>query len=128
MSPENQPVQPTPFDVAQPTPSASPAADGGTPGRHTGTPTWVLPALGGLLILALLVISLARPQLGHEEIREKARGVAMEMVVDRSGSMGIDMEYRGEVLTRLDVCRRERSLTGSNQGRRRADSNETGAL
>lgn len=69
--------------------------------RFASIPLWLR-----VIALVLLVISLARPQLGHEEIREKTRGVAMEMVVDRSGSMGIDMEYRGEVLTRLEVVKR----------------------
>jgi tetratricopeptide (TPR) repeat protein len=53
MSSNNDPLQPTPFDVASPSPSEevappSPAA--------RGTPAWVLPALGGLLLLAAVVI------------------------------------------------------------------------
>jgi len=53
MSSHNEQVQPTPFDVAQPTP----APDGETEsGAHQGAPSWVIPALGGLLLLAVLVI------------------------------------------------------------------------
>ena len=56
MSRNNDPVQPTPFDVVQPTPA--PASPSHTAERdvHRGTPGWVLPALGGLLLLALLVV------------------------------------------------------------------------
>ena len=54
MSSHNEQLQPTPFDVAQPAPAAAPAAAAGK--RREGTPGWVLPALGGLLLLALLVI------------------------------------------------------------------------
>src|SRR5210317_574458 len=53
MSPDNDPLQPTPFDVAQPDPA--PATE--QPGRSPqGTPRWVFPALGGLVALAILVI------------------------------------------------------------------------
>jgi tetratricopeptide (TPR) repeat protein len=57
MSSHNDPVEPIPFDVAQPAPSLTP-----TDTRATGTglqgsrPAWVLPALGGLVLLAVLVI------------------------------------------------------------------------
>ena len=50
----NEPLQPTPFDVAEPTPARehSPVS----PDSSKGSPAWVLPALGGLLLLAALVI------------------------------------------------------------------------
>ncbi len=69
--------------------------------RLANLPLWLR-----VLVLVFLIVSLARPQAGHEEIKEQTRGVAMEMVVDRSGSMGIDMQYQGEVLTRLEVVKR----------------------
>lgn len=58
MSSPNDPLQPTPFDVAQPTPppaeqEQAKRSGGGGPG---GPPNWVLPALGGLLLLAAVVI------------------------------------------------------------------------
>ncbi len=37
--------------------------------------------------LGLLVVAMARPQHGKEEFRIRAEGIAIEMVVDRSGSM-----------------------------------------
>ena len=53
MSSHNEQVQPTPFDVAQPVQPETPAAQASGP---KGTAPWVLPALGGLLLLAVLVI------------------------------------------------------------------------
>jgi len=54
MSSHNEQVEPTPFEAVQPTPVEPP---GPGPGRTPeGTPRWVLPALGGLLLLAALVI------------------------------------------------------------------------
>ena len=53
MSSHNEQLQPTPFEVVQPEP-LQPAATGSQ--RREGMAPWVLPALGGLLLLALLVI------------------------------------------------------------------------
>lgn len=65
-----------------------------------------LPLWLRVLVLILILVALARPQQGHEEIRERTQGVAMEMVVDRSGSMGVDMQYRGRNVNRLDVVKK----------------------
>lgn len=64
-----------------------------------------LPRLVRLLALALIIIALARPQAGVEKIEETSQGVAIEMVVDRSGSMGAEMEFDGQAMTRLDVVK-----------------------
>ncbi len=53
MSSHNEQLQPTPFDVVQPTPVEPATASSH---RREGTPPWVLPALGGLMLLAVLVI------------------------------------------------------------------------
>ena len=53
MSSHNEQVEPTPFDAAQPVSVQQPAAD--TRSRQ-GAPHWVLPAMGALLLLAVLVI------------------------------------------------------------------------
>lgn len=53
MSSHNEQLQPTPFEVVQPEP-LQPAAPVNQ--RREGMAPWVLPALGGLLLLALLVI------------------------------------------------------------------------
>lgn len=56
--------------------------------------------------LVCLVVALARPQKGLERVRDINQGIAIEMVVDRSGSMGAEMEYKGERMTRLDAVKR----------------------
>lgn len=64
-----------------------------------------LPLVLRLLALALIVVAFARPQAGMEKISESSRGVAIEMVVDRSGSMGAAMEFSGKTLNRLQVVK-----------------------
>ncbi|VAW37809.1 Aerotolerance protein BatA [hydrothermal vent metagenome] len=65
-----------------------------------------LPLFLRLAALALLIIALARPQSGMENIREVNNGVAMEMVLDRSGSMGREMDFDGRKMTRLSVVKK----------------------
>jgi len=65
-----------------------------------------LPFALRMLALALVILALARPQAGLEKVQETSQGVAIEMVVDRSGSMGSEMEFDGRAMTRLDVVKR----------------------
>jgi Ca-activated chloride channel family protein len=65
-----------------------------------------LPAFMRIMALILLIVALARPQTGREQIREISKGVAIEMVVDRSSSMGAELEYEGEQMNRLEVVKR----------------------
>jgi len=65
-----------------------------------------LPLVIRTFILILLVLALARPQEGKERVRDISKGIAIEMVVDRSGSMGAEMEFDGERLNRLEVVKR----------------------
>ncbi len=55
--------------------------------------------------MILLVIALARPQYGMEEVKTVNKGIAIEMVVDRSGSMGAGIRYEGKNITRLDAVK-----------------------
>ena len=64
-----------------------------------------IPFVFRIAALILLVIALARPQMGREKIKDVTKGVAMEMVIDRSGSMGAEMEYRGRRMNRLEVVK-----------------------
>ena len=82
-----------------------------TKGIHSLTPTLKqrlssLPVLLRVAAFVLLTIALARPQVGIEFVRDITKGIAMELVVDRSGSMGAEMNYDGERLNRLDVVKR----------------------
>ncbi len=59
-----------------------------------------------LLCLALLILALARPRKGTVLSEISTEGVAIETVVDRSGSMGAEMDYDGQKLNRLEVVKR----------------------
>ncbi len=65
-----------------------------------------LPLAMRILALVLLITALARPQAGTEQARDISQGIAIEMVVDRSGSMGQQMDYDGSRATRLDVVKK----------------------
>jgi len=58
-----------------------------------------------ILCLILVVVALARPQMGKERVVERTKGVAIEMVVDRSGSMGFEMTLGKKKVTRLDAVK-----------------------
>lgn len=58
----------------------------------------------GLLCLAA---ALARPQEGLEEFRVRTEGIAIEMAIDRSGSMqAMDFEEEGKRINRLEIVKR----------------------
>jgi len=59
-----------------------------------------------LLCLALLILALARPRQGTVLSEISTEGVAIEAVVDHSGSMYTEMDYYGEKLNRLEVVKR----------------------
>ena len=65
---------------------------------------WV-PVFMRVCALVLLIIALARPQTGREQIRDISKGIAIEMVGDRSSSMGAELAYEGRQMTRLDVVK-----------------------
>jgi Ca-activated chloride channel family protein len=74
------------------------------PGRRARW-RWLLPALRGLA-LALLVIALARPQLGKAATRISAEGIDIMLAVDVSGSMlAEDFQLDGQRANRLDAVR-----------------------
>lgn len=74
-------------------------------GRSLRRRLYHLPTVIRLLALLCLVIALARPQTGREEIVDVSKGIAIEMVIDRSGSMGAEMGFNGRQRTRLDVVK-----------------------
>ena len=59
-----------------------------------------------LLCVALLIVALARPRKGTVLSEISTEGVAIEAVVDRSGSMQTEMDYYGDKLNRLEVVKR----------------------
>ncbi len=66
----------------------------------------VTPGILGLTGFLLLVIALARPQAGSEKIENISQGIAMEMLLDRSGSMGLFMDVNGTRVQRLDAAKK----------------------
>ncbi len=56
--------------------------------------------------LALLAVGLARPQLGVGRVETSAEAVAIQLVVDRSGSMNQYMEVDGALQSRIDAVKR----------------------
>jgi Ca-activated chloride channel family protein len=59
-----------------------------------------------LLCLALLILALARPRKGTVLSEISTEGVAIEAVLDHSGSMSTEMDYWGQKLNRLEVVKR----------------------
>ena len=65
-----------------------------------------LPYVLRLMALILLIIALARPLAGMEKIYDISKGIAIEVVIDRSSSMKAEMIFAGEQLNRLEVAKR----------------------
>jgi Ca-activated chloride channel homolog len=59
-----------------------------------------------LVCLALLIIALARPRKGTVLSEISTEGVAIEIVVDHSGSMSTEMDYYGQKLNRLETLKK----------------------
>ena len=55
--------------------------------------------------LVLVAVALARPRIGIDEIRDAREGIAIEIVIDRSGSMAAEIEYADQRLNRLEVVK-----------------------
>ena len=65
-----------------------------------------LPLFLRLVVLLLLITALARPQQGLEKVEDVSKGIAIEMVVDRSSSMSAEMDYQGTSMSRLDAVKK----------------------
>jgi Ca-activated chloride channel homolog len=66
----------------------------------------LLPLVFKLIAIGCLIVALARPQTGGEQVRKVDKGIAIEMVVDRSNSMATEMNYHGRRLSRLEMVRK----------------------
>ena len=65
-----------------------------------------IPLLLRVLALVALVLAIARPQQGREYVREISKGVAIELIVDRSGSMAAEMNLTSGRANRLEVVKK----------------------
>jgi Ca-activated chloride channel family protein len=63
-----------------------------------------LPAVLNIIALILLIMALARPREGFDNVREVTNGIAINMVIDRSSSMGTPVKADGSI-TRLDAVK-----------------------
>jgi Ca-activated chloride channel homolog len=60
-----------------------------------------------VLGMTLVILALARPQHGREEFRVRTEGIAIQMCIDRSGSMqALDFEVDGERANRLEAVKK----------------------
>jgi Ca-activated chloride channel family protein len=64
-----------------------------------------LPFILRLLALLFLIFALARPLEGMEKIYDINKGVAIEVVIDRSSSMRAEMDFAGKAMNRLEVAK-----------------------
>ena len=68
--------------------------------------TW-LPAALTLAAIVFLILAMARPREGREQTIAESEGIAIEMVVDRSGSMqAMDFQVSGENVDRLTAIKK----------------------
>ncbi|MBI5556692.1 MAG: VWA domain-containing protein [Deltaproteobacteria bacterium] len=65
-----------------------------------------LPLILRILALILLVTAFARPQQGIEKVHDISHGIAIEMVIDRSSSMGQEMVMGNLRANRLEVVKK----------------------
>lgn len=63
-----------------------------------------LPYILYMMAFGLLILALARPREGYETIREVTNGIAINMVLDRSSSMGTPINFDGSK-NRLDAVK-----------------------
>jgi len=69
---------------------------------RTGRWVWMLPVLAG----ALMILGLARPQLGRGQADVQASGIDIVLALDVSGSMqALDFKLEGQPANRLDVVK-----------------------
>jgi Ca-activated chloride channel homolog len=65
----------------------------------------ILPSVK-LVGLVLVIAALARPQMGREEFRIRTEGIAVQMCIDRSGSMqALDFPVDGQQVNRLTAVK-----------------------
>ncbi|MDP7069842.1 MAG: VWA domain-containing protein [Phycisphaerales bacterium] len=66
---------------------------------------WILPTLRTIAVV-MLVVALAGPIKGDEQTNKSVEGVAIELVIDRSGSMrALDLQVDGRQSDRLDAVK-----------------------
>jgi len=77
----------------------------GSAGRSVRARLSFLPGLLRVVALGALVVAIARPQAVSGETRTTTKGIALELVIDRSGSMEDPMRVAGQAMTKLEAVK-----------------------
>jgi len=64
-----------------------------------------LPAALRIIAVILLVLAIARPRQGSSIKKQITKGIAIQMVIDKSGSMKQLMNFKNKQMTRLEVVK-----------------------
>ncbi len=64
-----------------------------------------LPVILRIIAVILLVLAVARPRKGNEIKKQVTQGIAIQMVIDKSGSMKETMNYNNLKMTRIEVVK-----------------------
>ncbi len=56
--------------------------------------------------LVAIVVALARPVSGQNPVRNVTQGIAIELVLDHSGSMSTPMQYQGRSMSRFEAVKK----------------------
>lgn len=81
-------------------------ADAHSAGASLAARLRFLPTLLRSLAVALVILSIARPVKANEQTQVRVEGIAIQMVVDRSGSMrALDFSLRGKQADRLSAIK-----------------------
>jgi Ca-activated chloride channel family protein len=65
---------------------------------------WIVPCLEIAAVIGL-ILAAARPRRGDARTVIQSQGIAIQMVLDRSGSMEETMKYRGEMQKKIDIVK-----------------------
>lgn len=81
-------------------------ADVGRAGASLAVRLRFLPTLLRSLAMALVILCVARPVKANEQTKVRVEGIAIQMIVDRSGSMrALDFSLKGKQTDRLDAIK-----------------------
>lgn len=85
----------------------SSAATGWQPRRTWRTRLLWLPSALTLMALTLIIVAMARPRFGRDRTLVQTEGIAIELVIDRSGSMrALDFQINGQNVDRLTAIKK----------------------
>ena len=83
-----------------------------------------------MLSLLLIVVAIARPQIGRDKLHDISRGVAIQMVIDVSSSMDLSVDSSGKHESRLEIAKRvfEEFIAGDDEGSKGRENDLIGMI